>query len=233
MFKIHFILLVIFALLTGCLDIEEDIWLNRDGSGKYQVSLDFKELFKIKNLFADEDNKLSEEDLARMADSVILEDRHLVRIDSNVSEIRSLEGIVDASYFKDKGVLTITFTFDHITACNRAYAILRDPFKDAFLPKYFFSQRNRVATRFLSDEKFNGIEMKDEKLDKVVNKLSPVFLARGDYLVRYHLPGKAKKVNNKRAKWSEDKKTIILHSSLNRLLKDPSRMEVIIKHKRK
>ena len=222
----------ILAMLTGCLDVEEDIWLEKDGSGKYQVSIDMKELFQVSNFFITDDSlKMSEEELVKKADSVIMREKTLKQLDSIILVINAVDGIKNGNYSKDSGIIYIRFDFVNIASLNQAYSKARRLYNITFLPDYEFLKQSKILERRIKREYYEGKVMEDKHIGKVINKLSPVFLARGDYQTNYHLPGKAKKVNNERAKWSDDKKTISLHSSLNRLLKDPSRMEVIIKHK--
>lgn len=204
--KVYFLLLILSVSLTSCLDILEDIVLNRDGSGQYTYTLDMSGVFEnefMKSMFKsdpgtaelmlDKDSTIYGKDLseAEKAGNPDLWNRVVTRIQTNEAE--------------KKLIISIKLPFN-------------DPEEINYLLKNLGSAMGGQDTAAASKNKgmpdgMNaavvnyslGKKMIIRKTQPAVNPekveagMAEMMFADAHYKVVYHLPGKVKKTNIKEA----------------------------------
>ena len=192
--------ILLFAILgftaTGCLDIIEEINLNKDGSGTYITAYD---ITKLADTYGTLDSTgQSIKDTKKTLDSTF---------EVLKNKIASLNG-VSAAYLdkSEKNVTKLRLNFTNINVLNK---VLDQDKQDAG-EKNLYSQSKGKLTR--KDGGISSLMGGDEEEEQ--NEMMSPFLAEMKYRIIYHLPAAVKKMTNEDATLSNDKKTVTLEVSL-------------------
>jgi hypothetical protein len=199
----------LFVLLTGCLNITEEIFLEKNGSGKYVSTLDMskmKEMLDMLKAFNPDSSSTQDSDLSKM-DS----------ISDMLGDFSGIPGITDIKKEKkDENTYVVSFNFRDIAALNEA--MKRKNKKDSAVVKGdFFSftpgkfNCNDTSLSGLNDA-MKGMGGDQASGDSIAMAMTMVKGMMGDmkYTSIYHLPGKISSYSNKLATLSEDGKTLTL-----------------------
>jgi len=196
--------------LTGCLNITEEIFLDKNGSGKYISTLDMskmKEMLDMVKAFAP-DSSAGNMDLSKL-DSV----------SDMLGDFSGIPGITNIKKEKkDENTYVVSFDFKDIKALNEA--MKRKNKKDSAIaqPKGdFFSfspgqfNCNDTSLSGINDamKDLNGAPSDNDSMAMAMTMIKGMM---GDmkYTSIYHMPGKVTSVSNKLATISEDGKTVTL-----------------------
>ena len=192
--------ILLFAVLgftaTGCLDIIEEINLNKDGSGTYITAYD---ITKLADTYGTLDSTgQSIKDTKKTLDSTF---------EVLKNKIASLNG-VSAAYLdkSEKNVTKLRLNFTNINVLNK---VLDQDKQDAG-EKNLYSQSKGKLTR--KDGGISSLMGGDEEEEQ--NEMMSPFLAEMKYRIIYHLPAAVKKMTNEDATLSNDKKTVTLEVSI-------------------
>ncbi len=194
--------------LTGCLNITEEIFLEKNGSGKYVSTLDvskMKEMLDMVKAFA--------------PDSSVSKDMDMSKLDSisdMLGDFSGIPGITDVKKEKkDENTYVVSFNFKDISALNEA--MKRKNKKDSVVAKgdFFSFSPGRFACNDTSlsgmNDMMKGMNAPADN-DSVAMAMTMMKGMMGDmkYTSIYHLPGKVSSYSNKLSTLSEDGKTLTL-----------------------
>lgn len=196
------------TLLTGCFDIVEEVFLNKDGSGKYHITMDMSGLFTdpfMKGMFEEALKEQAGADaLAGMEkDSVIYFKDLPEAADLSADEKKTLADILmrmTMSESKKQMLIRIEYGFKKVDDINKMSKVLAKVGADEQLGGGMpggnlmsgeaanFSWKKGLLKRLPMAIKAPTTEM-DENME-----MMKMFLGSASYKTIYHLPGKAKKV---------------------------------------
>ena len=195
--------------LTGCLNITEEIFLGKNGSGKYISTLDISKMKEMLDMLK-----------AFNPDSSGSKDSELSKLDSisdMLGDFSGIPGITEVKKEKkDENTYTVSFNFRDITALNEA--MKRKNRKDSSLAKGdFFSFKpgnftcNDSSLSGINDA-LKGMNSEPASSDSMAMAMNMVKGMMGDmkYTSIYHFPGKVTAYTNKLATLSDDGKTLTL-----------------------
>lgn len=204
------IIVLLCLFLTGCLNITEEIFLEKNGSGHYVSTLDLskmKEMLDMVKAFA--------------PDSADAKDMDLSKLDSVQDMLGDFSGIPGITNIKkekkDENTFIVSFDFKDIKALNEA--MRRKNKKDSLhLSKAdFFSfspgQFNCIDTSLsgINDamKEMSGAPSDNDSMAMAMTMIKGMM---GDmkYTSIYHMPGKVSNYSNKLATLSADGKTLTL-----------------------
>lgn len=196
---------------SGCLNITEEVFLEKDGSGRYITTIDMskmQEMLEMLKAFSPDAQEGNKSDLSNL--------------DSMQNMMGDLSGIPGISDFrkekKDSNIYVISFRFKDVKALNAAMSKRNQ--KDAMGgDKYSFSPGSFTC----NDTTMMGLNKAMEELNGEAGSSDSVAMAMqmfqgmmGDMTYRtiYHFPGKVTSYSNKEATLSEDGKTLRLEINL-------------------
>ncbi len=195
--------------LTGCLNITEEIFLEKNGSGRYVSTLDMskmKEMLDMVKAFAPDSSGSNDMDLSKL-DSV----------SDMLGDFSGIPGITNIKKEKkDENTYIVSFDFRDITALNEA--MKRKNKKDSVQATGdFFSFTpgqltcNDTSLSGINDA-MKGLSGDQASNDSVAMAMTMMKGMMGDmkYTSIYHFPGKVTSYSNKLATLSEDGKTLTL-----------------------
>lgn len=209
------ILLTSLVILSGCLTITDEIFLDKDGSGKYATTIDMsklKEMMDMLKTMAPDTSQMKMDDL-----------KELDSLQNIWKDLETIPGISDVKRnMGDKYVMNVSFRFANIAALNEAMSRRskkedQPPTKSApfysFTPGAFSCNDTSMASLGSS---LGGLGSGKDPNDSLAMAMTMLKGMMGDmtYTTVYHLPGKVGSVSNKQAKVSEDGKTVTLKIEL-------------------
>ena len=209
---LHTIVAVLCLSLTGCLQITEELFLEADGSGRYETRINASKMMEMlemaKNFLPDSLRNSPELSGAGLNDSLLGLSSELDRIPGIYAvERRKQDGGIQVISFKFRDVQSLNMALRSRTAPNAAGATA-----DA-LHIFTFQKGRLVWNHPLPDAMgdLSGALPADQGL-------SPDMLRNmaGDmtFTTILHLPGKITDHTNKKAKLGEDGKTISMVTDL-------------------
>ncbi|MGY6648806.1 hypothetical protein [Wenyingzhuangia sp. IMCC45574] len=243
------ILLVLFATISlfSC-NIKEEIYINKDGSGKVNYEVDFGSLLSQMATMA----KSSKGDNSKMDKKVDTIIRFKDVIKMTKDSIAKLSAEKQALYesMKDfelrmqmdvkagKGVFALNSDFDHISKINNLDKIFqkasnkvnKKTIKTSSVDKYGFKYEfeKKKVRRIVYENKLSKEEEKEYQ-DKLTK--GQMVFSQSKYTILYHFERKIKAVSNKDAKISKDKKTLEITYPMDTVLKNPYLLEFEVKLK--
>jgi hypothetical protein len=195
-------LITIFALvtLTSCINIIEEIFLKKDGSGKYTVTLDLSSIISMKDMLLSE-SKMSKRDSLKLVgekyDSTIYFN---TMSDSTRSKFRYPE-LIERAYVTLKvdepaGIMNVTLVspFTEIEEINKMMEDINNHKKDSTLRKFdigIFGYRATYKVTRKSIERRTMFSEPNEK-DSLKALMNTAFMSNARIKTIYHLPGKVK-----------------------------------------
>ncbi len=180
---------------TSCLDILEEITLNKDGSGTYVTAYD---IAKFVDTYASLDSTgQAMKDTKKSLDSTF---------EVLKNKVASING-VSAVYLdkSEKNVNKLRLNFTNINVLNEVLNLDKKVASDMNL----YSQSKGKLTR-----KDGGVNSSLFGDDEEQNEMMDLFLSDIKYRIIYNLPNAVKKMKNEDATLSTDKKTVTLEVSL-------------------
>ncbi len=199
-------------LLTGCLNITEEIFLEKNGSGRYVSTMDIskmKEMLDMVKAFAPDTAATKEIDVSKL-DS----------IGDMMGDFSGIPGITNIKKEKkDENIYVVSFDFKDINALNEA--MKRKNKKDSaselqprgdffsFSPGQFNCNDTSLSGINDAMKNLNGAPSDNDSMAMAMTMIKGMM---GDmkYTSIYHLPGKVTSYSNKLATLSEDGKTLTL-----------------------
>ena len=248
--------LVFLIFFSSCVEINEDIVINKNGSGEYSMNMDMSKLLDIMQSYLGKeelekqipekkmDTTIHFSSIVDTASNLTPEKKALLR-NGNLHMMLKMEDKV----FKTD----MHFPFKSMNQLDQLYTAMSDgslgtgqllknispdrndssmdnqqgPDFSQFNSIYNFTSRNGFISRTVNEEKFRAL------------KESPQFAQMkqaGDmgmdipYTITIHLPKAAKKITNTFAVLSQDKKTVTIKYNLSDLLENPEKFAYTIEY---
>ena len=207
------LLLITSFVFAGCFDIKEEIFLEKNGSGKYITTIDMTQLKDMLDML-----KTMMPDSIKESTDELKSLNSLDSIQTMWKDIDQVAGVTDVKRVK-KGemIYEISFRFADIKALNTAMT-KKNKSDDSVKVSgdfYTFSAGqfacNDTSFGGVGDmmKGLNGSAGQDDSTAMAMNMMKG-FMGDMKYTSIYHLPGKVSSFSNKNAKLSEDGKTITL-----------------------
>ena len=209
-------LLLAAVSLSGCLSITDEVFLDKDGSGRYATTIDMSKLKEMMDML-----KTMMPDTSQGKNSDQLKD--LDSLQNMWKDLETIPGISDVKRnMADKYVMNVSFRFANVSALNEAMSRRskkedQAPTKSApfysFTPGSFSCNDTTLAGIGGSLKGLGNAKDPSDSLAMAMNMRKGMM---GDmtYTTIYHLPGKVSSLSNKQAKISEDGKTVTLKLEL-------------------
>lgn len=212
--NLHFMKKLLVAILTiflftGCINITEEIFLEKDGSGKYVMSLDMEKMMEMVDMM-----KALAPDSAKGKD-MDMDGSLMDSLQNSMGDLSSVPGITEfRKEKKDKNTYQISFRFKDIKALNDAMRKRNEKAanKDDV---YAFSRGNfefRDTTNFGVNNALNDLAGSDSA--QAAMEMVRAMMGDMTYTTIYHFPGKVKNFSNKDAKLDSDGKTLRLQVNM-------------------
>ncbi|MFN7115787.1 MAG: hypothetical protein ACK4TA_03255 [Saprospiraceae bacterium] len=230
------------TLLTGCFDIVEEVFLNKDGSGKYHITMDMSGLFTDPMMKGMMEQTLREQaggdaQLALEKDSVIYFKDLPEAAELSGEDKKTLENMLirmTMSESKKQMLIRIEYDFKKIDDINKMNKVLAKVGADQQLGGGMpggglmsgeaanFSWKKGLLKRLPVEIKAPA-EM-DENME-----MMKMFLGSANYKTIYHLPGKAKKVTIPNA--TVDGNTVTVENGMLEVMDGKAKLDGEIKFK--
>ncbi len=219
---------VLSIFMTGCFDIEEEVTLNRDGSGRYQVSMDMSEIGDMIASFAEEEGMGSSEDMFGTMDSAL---------QAQSETLKQIEGISKVAYSIEGYTFTSSFQFEDVLALNEALAQSNSDPNNQFMQ---LTQGAKFSWKAGTFEKINPpikdamdqVGMGGDEANEEGMEMAKMMLGSASYTTIIHLPNKVKKVSNAKSDIQPDGRTVKTEISFADLMTGEATAGTIIKYKK-
>lgn len=230
------------TLLTGCLNIVEEVFLNKDGSGKYHITMDMSQLFTDPFM-----KGMMEEALKQQggidASAPLEKDSVVYFKDTNQAEDLSAEDkkVLDnllmrmtMSESKKQLLVRLEYDFKNISEVNKMSQVLQkigaDEQVGGGMPggglmtgeSANFAWKKGLLSRL-------PVAMKKSAEADENMEMMKMFLENATYKTIYHLPGKAKKVTIPNA--TIDGSTVTVENNMLNLMDGKVKLDGDIKFK--
>lgn len=226
-------------LLTGCLDMVEEMTLNKDGSGKYSLSFDLSSMLKDPMMKGMMQQMMEEQEGMDFGEEGMEQDTVIYFKDSpELADLReenpefwdNVKMHTVMSESQEKIMISMSFDFKSMDDINYFYENMekvseKNEMGGGFLPmsnKGLFSLKKRELVR--SPVKTDTKEMQDENIE-----MAKMFFASGTYKTIYHLPGKPKKSTIPNAVFEGN--TVTVSTSLLEVIDGKAKLDGSIKFK--
>lgn len=241
--SILFLILGMTLLLTSC-TVTENIYIEADGSGKFNVDLDGSSLmammpkdslkneksidstFTFKQLLADNKDSIAKLPISEQQQLKKLENFNM-RMQMNQEQKQFLFSL--QTNFKNVSELQ-----DAMTAIN-AISLLQNKANKATefgsaIPSEGLVNNNSTLSYSFKGNKFTRIavlnKVKKEMLNEEAAEMNKMIFASSNYIVKYHFAKPVKKVSNTSALFSEDRKTVTLHYPFSEYMENPEKLNL-------
>lgn len=223
--------LILCFTLTGCVNFIEEIFINKDGSGKYQLTIDLSAIYQLQEMLGEESTK--EMNLPNEKfDSVFYFKDFPDSVKSKFSNPEILNKLVfnmhgDSKKKDLKMIATFDFkTLDELNSLNSAFQTINDSSKNEF-----DGLLNQQTKFILTHKKFERITIGElapkEKTSE--EKLTYALLSTSLYTTIYHFPSKVRKSSLKKANIKGN--TLTVENKLLDLLSGTEKLDAIIELK--
>jgi len=247
-----FLCLSIFTF-TGCIEVVEELFLNKDGSGRYTVTMDMSALMEgggIRSMLKEFGDLGESSDSLEMGDIDLDEPLEMdtvftfqdapdsVREKFDDPELLSrMRMLLQVSEAEETMAFTFEFDFNELEEIGDFYdnlSTMQEENADmlgqqsGMLPmsqKVLFELKGRTLERLPATETTTEMFSDEEK------EFAQMMFAGANYTTIYHLPGKVKKATNPNAK--VDGKTVTIAVPMLEVIDGKAALEGTIKFKRR
>lgn len=215
---IYAALLTISVVLAGCFDITEEIFLDKNGSGRYVSIIDMRQMKDMMAML----KTMAPDSAKGNDDGGMGELKGLDSLENMWKGLEGIRGITDVKREKkEEWIFQISFRFANMASLNEAMTKRKSTDSGqvvqatgnfySFKPGAFACNDTTMAGM---NELFKGNKAADASTnsDSLQMAMTMMKSLMGDmkYTCIYHLPGKVSSYSNKKAKLSEDGKTLTL-----------------------
>jgi len=230
-------------MMMGCLDINENIDIKKDGSGKMAVDMDLSQMVEMLQTYMGKE-ELAKKGMEKMDTTILMKD--IVDTSKSLSaEKKALlrPGIIHIKMNLDQKVFTthMQFPFNNLSQLQSLYKTISDgslgntnllsglagqggqseganPDINQFNGIYDFTCKDGVMIKKLNDEKWKALK-NDPQMSQMqqASQMGMEIL----YTTTISLPRPVKKVDNPLAKLSDDKKTVTIKYNLVDVFEKP------------
>lgn len=227
------------VLLTSC-TFTENIYINEDGTGKFSVDMDASGLmammpddslgttkpmdstFTFKQLF--------EEKKDSIAKLPIEQQERLKKLEGFSMRTKMIPAEKQFMFSVFTDFKNVSDLQDAMKIINDAQGATKDKTVDnSLLPSSGFGDNNSIlkysydGKKFIRKATLIKKEVAKTENDSVEAAYKMIFES-STYTIKYHFPKKVKKVSNKKALYSEDRKTITIEFPFNEYMKEPEKL---------
>ena len=230
-------------LLTSCIEINENVDIKKDGSGKMAVDMDLSQMVELLQTYMGKD-ELAKKGMEKMDTTILMKD--IVDTSRTLSaEKKALlrPGTIHIKMDLDQKVFTthMQFPFSNLSQLQSLYKTISDgslgntnllsglagqsgqsqganPDINQFNGIYDFTCKDGVMIKKLNDEKWKALK-NDPQMSQMqqASQMGMEIL----YTTTISLPRPVKKVDNPLAKLSDDKKTVTIKYNLVDVFEKP------------
>ncbi len=235
--NLFFTIVIAIFSLTSC-QITEKIYLEENGSGKYDIEIDMNEMMKSMNGLGGE-TKIDSNYVA--TDSIINFSEMLIKHKDSISKLpikqqeklnrmKDIVMVIHEDKNKNEFSMNIKGAFNNIKELDELEEILNatqtDDKKITSKSEVKYSFKRSKFSRKAIERKLNEEETK--KYDKSMESLN-MFLSGSTYNLEYHFYKPIKSASIKNAKYSTDRKTIYIKKPVDDLINNPTSFDLDIK----
>lgn len=227
---ISYLLSICLFGMVSCLDIEEEITINGDGSGLYEMRMDMREAVKMMMAMAPDSVKeegMNEDDILQaLADQQGASEE----MQAALEELNGKDGISNAQQTLENGIFTMSYNFRDFTTLSNSLKQGEGGFENPLgISQPMFSGKKGLFARSQSAEGESDMSSEMEQSMEMMQMM----MGDATYSTIYNFPGKIKKATNKNASYSNGNKTITVKAKFLDLIDDPSILNNSIKYKKK
>lgn len=207
-------------LSTSCLDITEEYYIRKDGSGTASLKMDMSQMLSLLESFGGMD---STGESMKDVDEMFTDNK-------SVEELGGTPGIFNIRNISDKetGIVGFSYEFKNLEALNQSLG------KGGDMSKITSSMGMGEDSEATGDSGPNKMTLKGKKFTRehpadVMKKpegtddesmgMAAAMMAEGEYKIIYHFEQKVKKTNMLNAVIGEDGKTVVVKNSMASLVK--------------
>ena len=252
-----FLPLAFLFCLSGCVEINEDININKNGSGEYSMNMDMSKLLDIMQSYIGKEELDKQLPQKKMDTTIFM--KTLVDTSTSISADKKAllrEGQLHMRLNMDEKVFKtdMHFPFKNPEQLQQLYTSISDgslgtgqllknlapgrsdsssdnaqsgPDVGKFNSIYSFTCKNGFLSRKVDAEKFKALK---ESAQFGQMKQAGDMGMEVPYTITIHLPKPAKKIINSFAKLSTDKKTVTIQYNLTEVLEHPEKFEYTIEY---
>ena len=237
--KITLIIGIILISLTSC-QITEKIYLEEDGSGKYNMEIDMSGMMKSIGEMGSSDEidstYVAKDSIINFSDMLIEHKDSIAKLPKEKQEqlqkMKDVKMIIHEDKSKNELSLSIVGIFKNTEELNNLQNILNaTQSEEKQIPsKYdvnYTYKKNKFSRKSIKKE------LTEEQLAKFDESMKgfDMFLSGTTYKLEYHFPKAIKKTTLKDAQFSEDKKTLYIEKSINDWMNNPAVFDFEVKLK--
>ncbi|HEY4205254.1 MAG TPA: hypothetical protein VGM31_00515 [Puia sp.] len=232
------------CLMMGCLDINENVAIKKDGSGKLAIDMDMSQMIDMLQTYMGKE-ELAKKGMDKMDTTIMMKD--IVDTAKNLSEEKKAllrPGSIHIKMDIDQKVFTthMQFPFSSLGQLESLYKVMSDgslgstnllsglaggkegqegggsPDINQFNGIYDFTCKDGVMIKKLNDEKWKALK-NDPQMSQMqqASQMGMEIM----YTTTISFPRAIKKVDNPLAKLSEDKKTVTIKYNLANVFDKP------------
>ncbi|MFK7925301.1 MAG: hypothetical protein AB8H47_25320 [Bacteroidia bacterium] len=204
-FLLRIVLILAVAIAPSCLEIKEEVSLNKDGSGSYLMSIDMSEMMEmLQGMMSDNEEVMEQAGMGKM-DSTLQE---------SANKLRELEGISKVKHRVEGFSFSIGYDFTSVSALNSAQGESSsigalgmgvDPTNGGGEDNYGLDKRIFSRAPAPIADLMEGMSEEDASSIDMVK----MFLGEASYTMTYRMPGKVKSTTNELSEIQADGKTVI------------------------
>jgi len=249
--------LVFLFFLAGCVEINEDIDIKKDGSGEYSMNMDMSKLLEMMQSTIGKDELEKQMPQKKMDTSISM--KSLVDTSTSISPDKKAllgQGHLHMSLNMDQNILKtdMHFPFKNQSQLQDLYTSIGDgslgtgqmlknlspgktdspdnpqggePDFGQFNSIYTFTSKSGYVSRTVNKEKFNAL--KESPQYAQIKQVGDMGM-EVPYTITIHLPKPVKKITNTFAKLSDDKKTVTIKYNLAEVMEHPEKFEYTIEY---
>lgn len=204
-FLLRIVLILAVAIAPSCLEIQEEVSLNKDGSGSYLMAIDMSEMMEmLQGMMSGNEEVMEQAGMGKM-DSTLQESANKLREIAGISKVKhSVEGFS----------FSIGYDFASISALNSAQGESSsigalgagiDPIGGGGEDNYGLNKRIFSRAPAPIADLMEG--MNEEEASSI--DMVKMFLGEASYTMTYHMPGKVKSTTNELSEIQADGKTVV------------------------
>lgn len=226
-------------LNTGCFDIVEEVFLNKDGSGKYLMTMDMSGLLKdsfMKEMMKEEMKGDLGSDLMEKDTVIYFKDvpETVELSDEDKKILENLQMRLSMSEKKAEMLIKLQLDFKNVTDINKMSEVMSkigaDQQVSSGMPGGNLMTGNNASFSFKKGLLSRlPVKMSDAVKADESMEMMKMFLGDADYKTIYHLPGKVKKVDIPGA--VIDGKTVTVTNRMLDMLDGKAKIDGAIKFK--
>ncbi|MEL6590155.1 MAG: hypothetical protein AAFP02_15695 [Bacteroidota bacterium] len=202
---LRIVLILAVAIAPSCLEIEEEISLNKDGSGNYSMVIDMSDMMEmLQGMMGGDSEAMDQAGLGKL-DSTM---------QASADRLRAVDGISKVKHSVEGFRMTIGYEFASVEALNSAQGQSEsltalggglDPMSSGEEENYMLAKRTFSRAGAPISDLMDGME--EEEASSL--EMMKMFLGEAQYKMTYRMPGKVKSTTNELSEVQEDGKTVI------------------------